>query len=54
MKGALLYDFIIITFFIAFVGYTMFAAIDWLNPVWFGSLALGIVLFCIRIAKGHD
>ncbi|GGH77490.1 hypothetical protein HNQ91_004107 [Filimonas zeae] len=54
MKGRVLYDIIIIAFIIAFMGYTLFAYIDELLPVWMGAAAVGIIAFAIRIKEGHD
>jgi hypothetical protein len=49
-----LFLLIIACFFIAFIGYLLFIDQAFLNPVWYLSAALGIVLFMIRIARGDD
>jgi hypothetical protein len=54
MKGRVIYDIIIIAFLVAFMGYTMFAYIDALLPVWIAAAVVGFLGFAIRIAEGHD
>lgn len=54
MKGRVFYDIIIIAFLVAFMGYTMFAYIDELLPLWIAAAAIGLIAFAIRIVEGHD
>lgn len=49
-----LYISIIVLFFISFVGYVALQNVALLNPVWYFSAALGIILFIIRIMRGDD
>lgn len=54
MKGRIVYDIIIISFILSFIGYTMFSYLDWLTPVWIGFAIIGCISFVARIVAGHD
>lgn len=54
IRSNTLYLSIVVLAFISFVGYVALQDVSALNPVWYFSAALGIILFIIRIIRGDD
>jgi hypothetical protein len=49
-----LFLLIVACFFISFIGYIILIDQSVLNPLWYGSALLGIILFIVRIVRGDD